>query len=73
VHGAYNPIPGLGEATSKSMDAVGDIRPRPTDGRRRCNLSQVALLGRALDVVRGLHNRHIQILQRGKEKHRKLK
>lgn len=47
------------------MDAVGDVRPGPRDGRRRSNLSEVALLGRALHVVSRLHDRHIQILEVG--------
>ena len=47
------------------MDAVGDVCPRPRDGRRRSNLAQVALLGRALHVVSRLHDRHIQILEVG--------
>jgi len=45
--------------------AVGDVSPGPRDGRRRSNLAQVALLGRALHVVGRLHDRHVQILEVG--------
>jgi hypothetical protein len=35
---AYNPVAGLGETARESVDAVGDVRPGPRDGRRRSNL-----------------------------------
>jgi hypothetical protein len=49
------------------VDTIGDVCPRPSDGRRGNNLAQVALLGRALHVVSRLHDRHIQILEVGVE------
>ena len=38
VHSAYDPTPGLGEAAGKRVDAVGDVRLGPGDGRSRHNL-----------------------------------